>query len=173
MRRPNRLISETSPYLLQHAHNAVDWHPWGEEALAKASAEDKPILLSIGYSACHWCHAMAHESFEQESIAQLMNENFVNIKVDGEERPDLDAIYMRAVVTMTGRGGWPLTVFLTAQAKPFFGGTYFPPEERHGLPSFRSVLLSVARCYRERKGPTSAGPRSTRRRSWLRWSTPT
>jgi len=151
LKRGNRLIHETSPYLLQHAHNPVDWYPWGEEALEKAKAEDKPILLSIGYSSCHWCHVMAHESFEDEGIARLMNENFVNIKVDREERPDLDAIYMRAVVAMTGRGGWPLTAFLTPEAEPFFGGTYFPPQDRHGLPSFRRVLQSVSQAYRERQ----------------------
>ncbi len=151
MKKENRLIHETSPYLLQHAHNPVDWYPWGEEALEKAKAEDKPILLSIGYSSCHWCHAMAHESFEDEDIAQFMNENFVNIKVDREERPDLDNIYMRAVVAMTGRGGWPLTVVLTPEGEPFFGGTYFPPEERQGLPSLRKVLQSVSHAYRERR----------------------
>ncbi len=148
---PNRLAHESSPYLLQHANNPVDWHPWGDEALEKAKADDKPVLLSIGYSSCHWCHVMAHESFEDESIAQLMNEHFVNIKVDREERPDVDAVYMRAVVAMTGRGGWPLTVFLTPGGRPFFGGTYFPPESRHGLPAFRQVLLSVSRSYQERR----------------------
>ena len=148
---PNRLAHESSPYLLQHANNPVDWHPWGDEAFEKAKADDKPVLLSIGYSSCHWCHVMAHESFEDESIAQLMNEHFVNIKVDREERPDVDAVYMRAVVAMTGRGGWPLTVFLTPECRPFFGGTYFPPESRHGLPAFRQVLLSVSRSYQERR----------------------
>jgi uncharacterized protein YyaL (SSP411 family) len=147
----NRLAQETSPYLLQHADNPVDWYPWGDEALDKAKAEDKPILLSIGYSSCHWCHVMAHESFEDQSTAQLMNEHFINVKVDREERPDIDAIYMRAVVAMTGRGGWPLTVFLTPEGQPFLGGTYFPPESRHGLPAFRQVLLSVSRSYRERR----------------------
>jgi uncharacterized protein YyaL (SSP411 family) len=151
LKKTNRLINETSPYLLQHAHNPVDWYPWGERAFHKARIEDKPILASIGYSSCHWCHVMAHESFEDEEMARLMNEHFVNIKVDREERPDVDAIYMRAVVSLTGRGGWPLTVFLTPEGKPFFGGTYFPPEARHGLPAFRQVLLSVARSYRERK----------------------
>jgi uncharacterized protein YyaL (SSP411 family) len=151
LKKTNRLINETSPYLLQHAHNPVDWYPWGERAFHKARIEDKPILASIGYSSCHWCHVMAHESFEDEETARLMNEHFVNIKVDREERPDVDAIYMRAVVSLTGRGGWPLTVFLTPEGKPFFGGTYFPPEARHGLPAFRQVLLSVARSYRERK----------------------
>ncbi len=148
-RSPNALSRETSPYLLQHAHNPVEWYPWCEEALRRARAEDKPILLSIGYSACHWCHVMERESFEDEAIARLMNENFVNIKVDREERPDLDAIYMNAVQLMTGRGGWPLTVFLTPDQVPFFGGTYFPPEDRHGLPGFARVLRSVARAYRE------------------------
>jgi uncharacterized protein YyaL (SSP411 family) len=148
---PNRLIAETSPYLLQHAHNPVYWYPWGEEAFHRARREDKPLLVSIGYSSCHWCHVMAHESFEDEETARVMNEHFVNVKVDREERPDIDAVYMRAVVALTGRGGWPLTVFLTPEGKPFFGGTYFPPEARHGLPAFRQVLLAVARSYRERK----------------------
>ena len=132
----NRLANETSPYLLQHAGNPVDWFPWGEEAFAKARSEDKPILLSIGYSACHWCHVMEHESFENESIAALMNENYVSIKVDREERPDLDEIYMNAVQMLTRRGGWPMTVFLTPEGKPFFGGTYYPPEDRQGMPGF-------------------------------------
>jgi uncharacterized protein YyaL (SSP411 family) len=140
---PNHLISENSPYLLQHADNPVDWYPWGEEALAKAHLEDKPIFLSIGYAACHWCHVMAHESFEDTVTASLMNQYFVNIKVDREERPDLDSIYMNAVVTMTGQGGWPLNVFLTPKGEPFFGGTYFPPNRRYNLPSFREVLTSV------------------------------
>jgi uncharacterized protein YyaL (SSP411 family) len=144
----NRLINETSPYLRQHAHNPVDWYPWGEEALAKARAEDKPILLSIGYSACHWCHVMEHESFEDEETARLMNEHFVSIKVDREERPDIDHIYMSAVQMLTGHGGWPLTAFLTPEGKPFFGGTYFPPVDRHGLPAFRRVLLGIAQAYR-------------------------
>jgi uncharacterized protein YyaL (SSP411 family) len=148
----NRLAEETSPYLLQHADNPVDWYPWGEEALARARAEDKPILLSIGYSACHWCHVMAHESFEDAETAQLMNERFVNIKVDREERPDLDSLYMDAVVALTGHGGWPMTVFLTPDGEPFLGGTYYPPAPRHGLPSFRQVLVAVADAYRERRG---------------------
>ena len=146
----NRLINETSPYLLQHAHNPVDWHPWGDEALQKARQEDKPILLSIGYSACHWCHVMEHESFEDEEIARLMNEHFVNIKVDREERPDLDQIYMNAVQMMTHHGGWPMTVFLTPECVPFYGGTYFPPEDRHNMPGFPRVLISMATAYRER-----------------------
>ena len=146
----NRLIHETSPYLLQHAHNPVDWYPWGEEAFEKAKEENKPILLSIGYSACHWCHVMEKESFESEAIAALMNEHFVNIKVDREERPDLDEIYMNAVQMLTGRGGWPMTVFLTPERKPFFGGTYFPPEDRHGMPGFPKILQAVAQAYRDR-----------------------
>ncbi|MGH7864819.1 MAG: thioredoxin domain-containing protein, partial [Candidatus Binataceae bacterium] len=148
--KPNRLINEQSPYLRQHAHNPVDWYAWGDEALARAKAEDKPILLSIGYSACHWCHVMERESFENERIAQVMNENFVSIKVDREERPDLDQIYMDAVQIITGRGGWPLTMFLTPDGKPFFGGTYYPPDDRHGLPGFPRVLLAVAQAYRNK-----------------------
>jgi uncharacterized protein YyaL (SSP411 family) len=147
----NKLAKETSPYLLQHANNPVEWYPWGEEALTKAKAEDKPILLSIGYSACHWCHVMAHESFEDEETARLMNENFINIKVDREERPDLDSIYMSAVQLMTRGGGWPMTVFLTPDQVPFYCGTYFPREERYGMPSFRRVLLSVAQAYRDKR----------------------
>jgi uncharacterized protein YyaL (SSP411 family) len=143
----NALINETSPYLLQHAHNPVDWYPWGEEALEKARTEGKPILLSIGYSACHWCHVMAHESFENEDIAALMNQHFVNIKVDREERPDLDQIYMSAVQMMTGHGGWPMTMFLTPAGVPFYGGTYFPPQDRYNMPGFPRVLLSVAEAY--------------------------
>ena len=148
----NRLAAATSPYLLQHADNPVDWHPWGGEALGRARDEDKPILLSIGYSACHWCHVMAHESFEDPATAAAMNEHFVNVKVDREERPDLDAIYMDAVVAMTGSGGWPMTVFLTPSGEPFYGGTYYPPEPRHGLPSFRQVLDSIVEAWRERRG---------------------
>jgi uncharacterized protein YyaL (SSP411 family) len=146
----NRLAEETSPYLLQHAHNPVDWYPWGEEAFEKAKRENKPILLSIGYSACHWCHVMERESFENEKIAALMNQLFVSVKVDREERPDLDEIYMNAVQMLTGRGGWPMTVFLTPEGKPFYGGTYFPPEDRHGMPGFPRVLLGVSQAYRER-----------------------
>ena len=146
----NRLIHETSPYLLQHAHNPVDWYPWSEEAFEKAKKENKPVLLSIGYSACHWCHVMERESFENEKIAALMNELFVNIKVDREERPDLDEIYMNAVQMLTGRGGWPMTVFLTPEGKPFYGGTYFPPEDRQGMPGFPRILQGVAQAYRER-----------------------
>ncbi len=144
----NHLISETSPYLLQHAHNPVDWYPWGEAALTKARGENKPILLSIGYSACHWCHVMEHESFENEAIAALMNENFVNIKVDREERPDLDQIYMNAVQMMTGQGGWPMTMFLTPDCVPFYGGTYFPPSDRYNMPGFPRILASVAEAFR-------------------------
>ena len=139
----NRLAHETSPYLLQHAHNPVDWYPWGDEALARARSEDKPILLSIGYSACHWCHVMERESFEDEATARVMNEHFINIKVDREERPDLDSIYMSAVQVMTGHGGWPMTMFLTPEGVPFFGGTYFPPDDRMGMPSFQRVLNGV------------------------------
>jgi uncharacterized protein YyaL (SSP411 family) len=148
---PNRLAKETSPYLLQHAENPVDWYPWGEEALAKARAEDKPILVSIGYSACHWCHVMEHESFENAEIAAKMNDLFVNIKVDREERPDLDSLYMSAVQAMTGHGGWPLNAFLMPDGTPFYGGTYFPPEDRMGMPGFPKVLDAVASAYRERR----------------------
>jgi uncharacterized protein YyaL (SSP411 family) len=147
----NRLINETSPYLLQHAHNPVDWYPWGPEALERARAENKPILLSIGYSACHWCHVMEHESFENEEIAALMNESFVCIKVDREERPDLDSIYMNAVQMMTGHGGWPMTVFLTPDLKPFYGGTYYPPTDRQGMPGFPRVLEAIADSYKNKK----------------------
>ena len=146
----NRLIHETSPYLLQHAHNPVDWYPWGEEALELAKREQKPILLSIGYSACHWCHVMERESFENEEIAVIMNELFVNIKVDREERPDLDEIYMNAVQAMTRQGGWPMTVFLTPDLKPFYGGTYYPPEDRYGRPGFPKVMHAVAEAFNEK-----------------------
>jgi uncharacterized protein YyaL (SSP411 family) len=151
----NRLAAETSPYLLQHADNPVEWYPWGEEALARARDEDKPILLSIGYAACHWCHVMEHESFEDQATAAVMNEQFVNVKVDREERPDLDAVYMEAVVAMSGHGGWPMTVFLTPDCEPFYGGTYFPPEARHGLPSFRQVLDALAGAWRDRRDDIS------------------
>jgi len=147
----NRLAAETSPYLLQHADNPVDWYPWGDEALTRARAEDTPILLSVGYAACHWCHVMEHESFEDDATAALMNEHFVCVKVDREERPDVDSVYMDAVVSLTGHGGWPMTVFLTPEGKPFFGGTYFPPEPRHGLPSFPQLLRAVADAWRERR----------------------
>jgi uncharacterized protein len=148
---PNRLASETSPYLLQHAHNPVDWHPWGPEALDEARAQDRPIFLSIGYAACHWCHVMERESFENPEIAALMNEHFVSIKVDREERPDLDDVYMAAVQAMTGSGGWPMNVFLTPDLRPFFGGTYFPPDDRHGMAGFPRVLAAVADAYRSRR----------------------
>ncbi len=150
MPNPNRLARETSPYLLQHAHNPVDWYPWGDEAFARARSENKPILLSVGYSACHWCHVMERESFESPAIAGLMNEHFVSVKVDREERPDVDDVYMRAVQMLTGHGGWPMTVFLRPDGKPFYGGTYFPPVDRHGLPGFPRILQAVARAYHER-----------------------
>src|SRR4051812_43734579 len=146
----NRLANETSPYLLQHAHNPVDWFPWGEEAFAKARAEGKPVFLSIGYAACHWCHVMERESFESEETARVLNEHFVSIKVDREERPDVDSIYMQAVQLMTGHGGWPMSVFLTPEAQPFYAGTYFPPDDRHGMPGFRRVLAHVSEAYRSR-----------------------
>jgi uncharacterized protein len=148
---PNRLAEETSPYLLQHRDNPVDWYPWGEEALGRARAEDRPILLSVGYSACHWCHVMERESFEDPETAAYMNEHFVNVKVDREERPDVDAIYMEAVQAMTGQGGWPMTVFLDSDGVPFFGGTYFPPDESRGMPSFRMVMEAVAGTYQSRR----------------------
>jgi len=148
----NRLAGATSPYLLQHAANPVDWYPWGDEAFARAQAEGKPLLVSVGYSSCHWCHVMAHESFESAATAAVMNELFVNVKVDREERPDVDAVTMEATVGMTGSGGWPTTVFMTPEAKPFYAGTYFPPEPRHGMPSFDDVLRAVAQTWRERRG---------------------
>lgn len=147
----NRLINETSPYLLQHAHNPVDWFPWGDEAFERAKSEDKPVLVSIGYSACHWCHVMEHESFEDEATAAVMNENFVNIKVDMEERPDVDQIYMNFVQLTTGRGGWPMNVFLTPDKRPFFGGTYFPPAPRYGMASWQQILLSISEAYRTKR----------------------
>ncbi|MGH2915779.1 MAG: thioredoxin domain-containing protein, partial [Solirubrobacteraceae bacterium] len=148
---PNRLAAETSPYLRQHAENPVDWYPWGEEALAAARATDRPLLVSIGYSACHWCHVMAHESFEDPDTAALMNERFVCIKVDREERPDVDAVCMQACQAITGQGGWPLNAFLTPDQAPFFAGTYFPPQPRHGLPSWRAVLDAVWQAWSERR----------------------
>ncbi|MGB3089251.1 MAG: thioredoxin domain-containing protein [Chitinophagaceae bacterium] len=151
MKQPNKLIQETSPYLLQHAYNPVNWYPWSEEALTKAKDENKPILVSIGYAACHWCHVMERESFEDENTAKMMNENFINIKIDREERPDLDHIYMDAVQAMTGSGGWPLNVFLTPAAKPFYGGTYFPPQKAFNRPSWQETLLGVAQAFRERR----------------------
>src|SRR4051812_16771114 len=144
----NRLAGESSPYLRQHQENPVDWYPWGEDALKRAREENKPILLSVGYSACHWCHVMAHESFENAETARLMNESFVNIKVDREERPDLDQVYQNVAQLMTRGGGWPLTVFLTPELKPFFGGTYFPPEDRHGRPGFPRVLTALSDAFR-------------------------
>ena len=149
---PNRLIHETSPYLLQHANNPVDWYPWGQEALERAASEDKPILLSVGYSACHWCHVMERESFENPEIAALMNQLFVCVKVDREERPDVDSIYMTAVQALSGSGGWPMTVFLTPDGKPYYGGTYFPPDDRHGMPGFPRVVAAMAQAYQERRG---------------------
>ena len=154
---PNRLAGETSPYLLQHKDNPVDWYPWGDEALARSREEDRPILLSIGYSACHWCHVMERESFEDADTAQLMNERFVPIKLDREERPDLDAIYMEACQAMTGHGGWPLNVFLTPEQVPFYAGTYFPPERRTGMPSWRDVLEAVAEAWETRREEIRAG----------------
>ncbi|HEX8770917.1 MAG TPA: thioredoxin domain-containing protein [Acidimicrobiales bacterium] len=148
----NRLAEETSPYLRQHKDNPVDWYPWGEEAFARARAEDKPVMLSVGYAACHWCHVMAHESFEDPETAAVINDLFVNVKVDREERPDVDAIYMDAVQAMVGRGGWPMTVFLTPDGRPFFGGTYFPKEPRAGMPSFVQLCQAVAETWRERRG---------------------
>ena len=147
----NKLAGETSPYLLQHAHNPVDWYPWGDEAFERARAEDKPVLVSIGYSACHWCHVMEHESFEDEATARVQNEHFINIKVDMEERPDVDQIYMNFVQLTTGRGGWPMNVFVTPDKVPFFGGTYFPPQPRYGMPSWQQIMVSIAEAWRERR----------------------
>ncbi len=162
--KTNRLSQESSPYLLQHASNPVDWNPWGEEALAAAREQDKPILLSIGYSACHWCHVMEHESFENEEIAQVMNDEFINIKVDREERPDLDAIYMNFVQMTTGSGGWPLTVFLTPDLVPFYGGTYFPPDDRYGRPGFKRLIEQIKETYSLRRGEIQKGEAETIRR---------
>ncbi|HYM94596.1 MAG TPA: thioredoxin domain-containing protein [Chitinophagaceae bacterium] len=152
----NKLIHETSPYLLQHAHNPVNWYPWGDEALQRAKREDKPILVSIGYSACHWCHVMERESFEDEETAKFMNEHFINIKIDREERPDLDHIYMDALQAMIGSGGWPLNVFLTPEKKPFYGGTYFPPKRSFNLPSWKEVLHSISQVFREKRNEIDA-----------------
>src|SRR5260221_6674202 len=152
----NRLAHELSPYLLQHAHNPVDWYPWGPEAFARAKEEDKPVFLSVGYSSCHWCHVMERESFESVEIAAILNEHFVSIKVDREERPDIDSIYMQAVQMMTGRGGWPMSVFLTPEGGPFYAGTYFPPDDRHGMPGFRRVLEHVSEAYRSRREDVEA-----------------
>jgi len=169
---PNRLIHETSPYLLQHAHNPVDWYPWGDEALQKARAEDKPIFLSIGYAACHWCHVMERESFEDQATAALLNEYFVPIKVDREERPDLDAIYMEAVVAMTGQGGWPLSVFLTPDGAPFYGGTYFPNTRRYNLPAFSDILIAIHEVWQNRRAEVLKGSarltEALRNEEWLK-----
>lgn len=158
----NRLQHETSPYLLQHAHNPVDWFPWGEEAFAKARAEDKPLFLSIGYSACHWCHVMERESFEDPVTAALLNERFVSVKVDREERPDVDSIYMQAVQMMTGHGGWPMSMFLTPEGGPFYAGTYFPPQDRHGMPGFRRVLEQVSGVWQTRRADVEAAQQDIR-----------
>ncbi|MBI5810820.1 MAG: thioredoxin domain-containing protein, partial [Deltaproteobacteria bacterium] len=152
----NRLIHEKSPYLQQHAHNPVDWRPWSLEALDKAGKEDKPLLISIGYASCHWCHVMERESFEDPETAGIMNDNFISIKIDREERPDLDSLYMKAVQAMTGRGGWPLTVFATPAGVPFYGGTYYPPEDGFGLPSFKKILLAVSLSYGKNRGRIDA-----------------
>jgi uncharacterized protein YyaL (SSP411 family) len=156
MKHSNQLIHETSPYLLQHAHNPVNWYPWGDEALQKAKEENKPILVSIGYAACHWCHVMERESFENEATAAIMNEHFINIKIDREERPDLDHIYMDAVQAMTGSGGWPLNVFLTPDRKPFYGGTYFPPQRAYNRPSWQETLNSVLQAFRDKRNEIDA-----------------
>src|SRR5688500_2457449 len=148
----NRLAQERSPYLLQHASNPVDWYPWGADAFERARAEDKPIFLSIGYSTCHWCHVMEHESFESAAIAEALNRDFVSIKVDREERPDVDRVYMSFVQATTGSGGWPMTVFLTPDLKPFYGGTYFPPSSRWGRPGFQDLLFELAKVWREDRG---------------------
>ena len=165
---PNALAAESSPYLRQHANNPVDWLPWGPEALGQARERDVPLLVSIGYSSCHWCHVMERESFEDERTAQLMNESFVCVKVDREERPDVDALYMEAVQGMTGHGGWPLNVFLTPEGLPFYGGTYFPPQDRPGMPAFTQVLLAVSEAWGERgagdQGKRRAAARAARRR---------
>jgi uncharacterized protein YyaL (SSP411 family) len=148
---PNRLINEKSPYLMQHAHNPVNWYPWGEEAFQKAKAEDKPVFLSIGYSTCHWCHVMERESFEDEEVAEALNKDFISIKVDREERPDIDSIYMSVCQALTGHGGWPMTIFMTHDRKPFFAGTYFPKEDKHGRMGFLELILQISRMWRERR----------------------
>ena len=159
---PNRLSESTSPYLRQHADNPVDWWEWGAEPFAEARRRDVPVLLSVGYAACHWCHVMAHESFEDDATAEIMNRDFINIKVDREERPDVDAVYMEAVQALTGRGGWPMTVWLTPEREPFFAGTYFPKEDRHGIASFTRVLESVTRAWRDdREAVTSQAGKLT------------
>src|SRR6516164_829978 len=152
----NRLIHESSPYLRQHAHNPVDWFAWGEEALAKAKQLDRPIFLSIGYSACHWCHVMEHESFEDPEVGRILGEHFISIKVDREERPDLDQIYMTAVQLLTQRGGWPMSMFLTPDLEPFYGGTYFPPADRYGMPAFKKLLLALADAWKNRRAQIAA-----------------
>ena len=161
---PNRLAQETSPYLRQHQDNPVDWYPWGPEALERAKREDKPIHLSVGYSACHWCHVMAHESFENAEIAQSMNERFINIKVDREERPDLDQIYQNVAQVFTHSGGWPLTVFLTPELKPFFGGTYFPAEDKYGRPGFQRVVKALSDAYKNERGAVAENAEKADRR---------
>ena len=150
-RQPNRLIHETSPYLKQHAYNPVNWFAWGDEALREAKTLDRPIFLSIGYSACHWCHVMEHESFEDPEVARILSEHFISIKVDREERPDLDQIYMTAVQILTQRGGWPMSVFLTPDLQPFYGGTYFPPTDSHGMPSFKKLLIALVDAWKNRR----------------------
>ena len=160
----NRLAHEKSPYLLQHAHNPVDWYPWGPAALEKARQEDKPIFLSVGYSTCHWCHVMERESFENEDVARVLNEHFVPVKVDREERPDLDRVYMLFVQASTGSGGWPMSVWLTPEGKPFFGGTYFPPDTRYGRPGFGAILKRLAQAWREDRGE-NRGVRRARART--------
>ena len=157
----NRLANATSPYLLQHAENPVDWWEWGPEAFAEAERRDAPILISVGYAACHWCHVMAHESFEDPAVAAYLNDRFVAVKVDREERPDVDAVYMSATQALTGRGGWPMTVFATPAGEPFYAGTYYPPEPRHGMPSFRQLLQAIDEaCHRDRDEATTAAQRS-------------
>src|SRR2546423_2523775 len=153
----NRLARATSPYLLQHKDNPVDWWPWSAEAFEEARRRDVPVLISVGYSACHWCHVMAHESFENDEVAELVNAHFVAIKVDREERPDIDAVYMTATQAMTGHGGWPMTCFLTPDGEPFHCGTYYPPEPRPGMPSFRHLLLAVAQAWQERRDELKTG----------------
>jgi uncharacterized protein YyaL (SSP411 family) len=162
----NHLAGESSPYLLQHAENPVDWHPWGEQALAKARADDKPVFLSIGYSACHWCHVMADESFENPQVAEILNEHFVSIKVDREERPDVDQVYMAAVQALTGGGGWPLSVFLTPGGLPFYGGTYFPPQPRYGMPAFAELLHAIAGAWRTRREELVSGGLRLQQATW-------
>src|SRR5438105_2703822 len=160
----NRLANESSPYLLQHAGNPVDWFPWGEEAFAKARAEDRPIFLSIGYSTCHWCHVMEHESFEDAAVADVLNRNFVPIKVDREERPDVDRVYMTFVQATTGSGGWPMSVWLTPDLKPFYGGTYFPPTSQWGRPGFTQILEEIARVWKDERGRVTESAESVTNR---------